>query len=226
MASRKRFGTRIATSALNAMLHAPRTAGFSLIELMVVLVIIGVMSAAVMPSMSDVLADHRQAAAAIDVARIGRQARSLTMASGVAYALHFQQGSSDLGIVDLFRGATARCRETTWSQAAARPVSTVTLVTYNPSAGTPSADDSDRHVIVLEATRPDVTGTVADQWICYQPNGETYLGTGTEPAFTRQSDTNPVTLTVRGYVKKSGGSVQHGQNREILFAAGDTPRSR
>jgi prepilin-type N-terminal cleavage/methylation domain-containing protein len=70
------------------------SAGFTIIELLISLVIIGIISAAVAPSLSEVLSDNRQVAATQNIVRLARRARSLALASGLAHLLRYQAWSS------------------------------------------------------------------------------------------------------------------------------------
>jgi prepilin-type N-terminal cleavage/methylation domain-containing protein len=206
------------------MVRPRQSAGFSLIELMVVVTIVGIMSAAIVPAMGDVLADHRAASAAMDVLRLARRARSLTLANGTAYMLTAQRADpASLGSLTLVQGMNARCLQTLWNAAVGRPGETIGLgagmAYYNPIAGgRPLGTDANRQVIVLQ---PSIDGgNVVSVQICYQPNGEVYIQRAADATMLRQANTMLVTLTVTRTV----AGVPHGQTREVIFPNGGSAR--
>jgi prepilin-type N-terminal cleavage/methylation domain-containing protein len=217
----------------------PRTkarSGFSLIELMITLVIMGVIAAAVAPSLSEVLADSREGAAAQDLVRLSRRARALAMGSGIAHMLRFQQASSNgLGAIELYAGMNNKCLQTPWATQAfvapagsrLRPFEVFDMRDYNPTGAVngPTVDDTGRQVIALQGT---VGGNaVTEIWICYQPNGDPYAMTASpvNPAlFDRQ--TQSVLFTISRWVTPKLNRIPHGQDRQVIFPIGGTARSK
>ena len=204
------------------------TAGFSLVELLISLAIIGIMSAAIAPSIGEMVADNRQASASIDLVRMSRKARALTLATGNAYLLRYQVGPARARLARAVRGheqqvpadavgrrpsprrraaGCARSRRSTW-------------LIYNPkTSSNPTVDDTGRQVIA--ATAKVNASVVNEVQICYQPDGEVY--TAVPPAtLARQQQALPVLFRVLRAVN----GTSHGQIREIVFPAGGTARAR
>jgi prepilin-type N-terminal cleavage/methylation domain-containing protein len=221
-------GMRIAMIGRGPM-PRPRnaTAGFSMVELLISLAIIGIMSAAIAPSIGEMVADNRQSSASIDMVRISRKARALTIATGNAHLLRYRVGQGGLGLVELFAGMNNKCLQTPWPQAFNAPagsrlraLETIDMAFYNPkTGGNPTVDDTARQVIWVTA---NVNASVVNEvQICYQPDGEVY--TAVPPAtLARQQSALPVLF--RAFRAVNGTS--RGQVREIVFPAGGTARAR
>ena len=77
------------------------SAGFTLLELMVVVIMIGVLVSLAIPSISTQLRDRRTNQAAHQVALIYRQARALAMGRGSAVLVHFDSGTVTQGRIEL-----------------------------------------------------------------------------------------------------------------------------
>jgi prepilin-type N-terminal cleavage/methylation domain-containing protein len=202
-------------------------AGFSMIELLISLTIIGIMSAAIAPSIGEMVADNRQASAAIDIVRIARKARALTISSGNAHLLRYQVGPGGLGMIELFSGMNNKCLQTPWAQAFTAPVGsrlraleTIDMAYYNPKTGSaPTVDDTGRQVVWVTGF---VNAAAVNQvQICYQPDGDVY--TAVPPAtLARQQSASP--LLFRVFRAVNGSS--RGTVREIVFPAGGNARAR
>lgn len=213
-------------------------AGFTLVELLIALVIMGVMAAAIAPSLSEVLADSRQGAAAQDVVRLSRRARALAMGTGVAHMLRFQEASSNgLGAVELYAGMNNKCLQTPWdtvvfvapATSLLRPLEVFDMAYYNPTDGLarPGVDDAKRQVIGLTARVGANANKVGVIWLCYQPNGDPFAMTASplNPAtFGRQ--TASVLFTISRWILIGGARVAHGQDRQVIFPIGGTARAR
>jgi prepilin-type N-terminal cleavage/methylation domain-containing protein len=166
------------------MTGSRQRAGFTLIEMMIVVVIIGVMAVAAAPTFSATLADNRQRGAAVDLLRLALKARSLALASGSAYLLRIQGKAAEVGTAKLYAGMNGRCSQTAWDTVAFveadghGPIESLDLAAYNPAgAGA---------VISARAMRGDKP--MDELWICYQPNGETWSRgpLATDPVLKRQ----------------------------------------
>jgi prepilin-type N-terminal cleavage/methylation domain-containing protein len=211
-------------------------AGFTLLELMIVVTVMGTMAAMMAPGLGEFMADIRASGAAEDMVRISRHMRSRVQQSGLAHLLVYQ-GAADvsggLGRVDVYEGMTNHCRETPWQQTITGTVTNGHAIidsvdlgntAYNvPTSGTTAKkDDDNRQVIALTVS---VNQTAASSAVlCYEPGGGTFQGVADSSiasfAFTPQIQ--PVTFTVTRSV--SGG--QRGPTRSVVFPAGGAARFR
>lgn len=224
------------------------TAAFTLVELLIALIIMGIMAATIAPSLSEVLADNRQGAAAQDLVRLSRRARSLALGSGVAHLLRFQEASSNnLGAIELYAGMNGRCLQTPWATAFAatvafplpadpgaagrlRAMEVFDMAYYNPTGdgSRPAAADSGRQVTTLRAS---VGADASDRpviWICYQPNGDSYtmIVSPADPLqLLRQFSKASVLFTLARTVRTSS-VVPHGLDRKVIFPGGGTARAQ
>lgn len=85
------------------------TEGFTLLELMIVVAIIGITAAIAAPAIGRAIASSRADRAAHDIIRLGRRARAEAIADGRAYLL--RMSTTGTGGVELWRGATTLCRQ-------------------------------------------------------------------------------------------------------------------
>ena len=140
--------------------------GFTLVELMVVLTIMGIMVGLAAPTMSAAMADRRVGRAARDIVRIYRQARYSSMAYGRAYGVAYYYNPvtvfpmpawSKNWRFKVYRGTNAGCLRNTWDFMGAsdgpRLVASIQLTDYDPDV---SDDDS----IAVEAWNY--------QFLCYE----------------------------------------------------------
>ena len=110
-----RVSPRAAARARGARPRVRRQEGFSLIELMVVLLIIVVSVGLAAPSIRDALASNRQQELALAIVRIAREARAQATATGRAHLLEFVPAAADgRGQFLLWRGTTNVCRNNNW----------------------------------------------------------------------------------------------------------------
>jgi prepilin-type N-terminal cleavage/methylation domain-containing protein len=188
--------------------------GFTIIEMMIALVIIGAMAVAAAPAFSVTLADNRQRAAAVYLLRLANKARSLALASGLAHLLRLQGTTTQLGTAMLYGGMNGHCSQTPWGTAfqvldGHGPIESFDMAAYNPTGA--------GYAI---SARPSHGDTLLDElWICYQPNGETWSRVlpSTDAVIRRQLASYQVTVSRRI------GSAKSGPDRTLRFSPGASP---
>lgn len=215
------------------MVRAARksSSGFTVIELMIALVIVGIMAATIAPSLSEVMADNRQTSAAMDIVRLARMTRAQAIATGTAHLLRYDAtnaaaGANGLGTISTYVGMNSKCLQTPWRQtftpavgSGQGPVGLFHMGDYNPTDGAPGADDDNRHVIALTTRVGAENNAVqAAMHICYQPNGDIYTG----PTLALTLQTLPVLITIA----RSINDVSRGRDRQVLFPVGGNARLR
>lgn len=234
---------------MRSSVHGRVRAGFTVVELMVVVLIVGIIAASVMPALAEVRWDSRQTGAAHDIVRMGRRARAMTMETGVAHLLRFQRsndarGSFGLGRFELYRGMTNRCQQTPWGQAftpaagsllgidAARREGPdlLDMASFNPTDGsvapTEAGQNSGRQIVAVTARGGTPVGDQTAVQICYQPNGQTYeLFSATETG-TGGVGLRPQLAPITFSVARSLGGASRGVSRQVVFPIGGNARVR
>jgi prepilin-type N-terminal cleavage/methylation domain-containing protein len=213
-------------------------AGFTLLELMVVVTVMGTMAAMLAPGIGEFMADARCAGAAEDLVRISRHVRARSQESGLAHLVEMRAGTADsggLGVLRVWEGMNNRCRLTPWLQTVNGSVNSghgwveeldLGSSHYNQPPGggrAPTIDDGDRQVISMRAGGSITTPEYAA--ICIEPSGATWQGvsttaSGTGYAFTRQTQAATFTFT------RSVNGVTRGALRTIVFQPGGIARFR
>jgi prepilin-type N-terminal cleavage/methylation domain-containing protein len=198
--------------------------GFSLIESMVVITMIGLMAATVMPAMSEMIANQRQHSIAVDIVSLARRARDAAVLGGkYAHAIVFEQnaGGGD-GVVQIITGATSQCYRGTGV-----PIIGAADVQvpdgWAPTMGSVSLRGLTfgAHRVFATMEMPDGTNLAAMR-VCYTPSGETWVFSGTLPGGGGEQVV-PAVLRVHRQNAFGGAA---GVPREIVFMPGGTPRLR
>lgn len=197
--------------------------GFSLIELMVVVTIVAIVSALVLPGMSQASRDRRIQQAAISALDVIREVRSRAMYRGAAQLLVIQNTGNALRF-DAYEGSSSSCRMSRFSPTAG---------VLDPQARVATLDLSEtRYVRDGLWARISVPAAAAQLQVCFTPTGNAYFS----------NDSTVITSPTEGWSNDStlvgvGGAyqidvfqiqdgVELGVRRHVLIPLGGNPRMR
>lgn len=195
--------------------------GFTLIESMVVVTIVGILAASVMPAMTEMMANTRQQSAATQIMLLARKARREALMGKYAYSLVIAPGLSDPA-VQVATGPTGYCYRSSSTNYGVDPASGVQLpLGWQSAVGGLTLGDYKLgpHILSLAPAMP-MTTFVPYLNVCYQTNGETYTSINQAALPTLQRFT--AVLFIRREVNRS----LRGVDRQIAFPPGGTARPR
>jgi prepilin-type N-terminal cleavage/methylation domain-containing protein len=202
------------------MANRRKTAGFTLIELMIVVTVIAVVAGAAAPAIGAGIRNRKASTATLDVARAFRVARSSAAGYGVAYMVSFDESADDgRGALRVTRGDTNRCNSVDWTLS--------TLLQVDEYKGSAFADDDDWQ-IRLRAPESKLQ-------ICYEPTGLTFSRVSASDSdgassFGRFSSMSPIGAggTAAGgwvfRVDRVEGGHEVGVRRQVVVPLGGEPR--
>jgi type II secretory pathway pseudopilin PulG len=194
-----------------------------MIETMVVVSMIGLMTAAIAPALGEMMTDGRQSGAAADVVGLARRARDAAREYGFAHRLDYSAaGSNGLGSIGVSVAMTGSClRAGGWAPS----LGAIRMVEYSPALSL------GRTRLILGAwystggSPPANPTQVTSLSLCYEPDGETYARPPTETQFVRQpgSSVFRIERQIGGVIATTANLIYR---REILFPPGGTARLR
>ncbi|MBI5512235.1 MAG: type II secretion system protein [Deltaproteobacteria bacterium] len=199
------------------MLRHRGNAGYSLIELMVVVTIIAVVSALVLPGMISAMKERRCQQAAVSVLDAYRQVRSRAMFRGRAQLLVASQTTSPAGPAIRFtayEGSTSSCRTSTF------PIGDATRVTLSLDlSATAYSEDG----VTAQFSLPAGTTNLE---LCYTPLGTALFRQTSTEAFSNDSTTMGSGGVFQVDVQRRVGGSDLGARRRVVIPLGGNPRMR
>ena len=196
--------------------------GFSLLELMVVVTIIAVLSALVLPSMTQAIRERHTQEAAVEIVDLLREIRSRAMYRGRAQTVVMRQVGTTLRI-EAYEGSESTCRLSRFRPGAGAGFVLADQVAALDLSGPRYTVDGIASIITLPS------GTSFLQ-LCYTPMGNTLFSTTeiTTPSVLWSSDNGAVgsggAFQVDVFQMRDGS--QYGVRRRVMIPLGGIARLR
>lgn len=190
-------------------------AGFSLLELMIVVVIVGIVTALALPGMAQASRERRIQQAAVTVLDIAREVRTRAMYRGRAQTLVIAQSGAAIRL-DAYEGSSPSCRLSNFGTGALDPNLRVANLDLTEARFA-------RDNLAASITLPPATTYLQ---ICYTPLGATFFSTTPIVSASQAWSNDTSTLGMGGVFQLNVFQNTGGATRRILIPIGGMPRMR
>ncbi len=195
--------------------HKQNRAGFTLIEMMITIGIIGAALALAAPSVRSALANRRNQQASLDVLSLALRARSDALSLGRAHMLRFSDGANANGKVELFRGINNGCNTNDWVTIMSGPACGQT---NSYCLGYVDMEDFASTAGTLKMTPVDNAGLE----LCYSSSGVMMWRTDDGTSFNQNAPSGSKDFIVN--FERMDGTTVVGVARSLMFPMGGMPR--